>query len=70
MDPKETVKLSTDLGLVALVEEESGFAFGPTFKNEWEAEAFLEFLNEEGIGNPFELARSDWERLTYEFFYG
>lgn len=66
MDP-ERIKMSTDLGVVAMVDEATGFAFGPTFKNEWEAEGFLEFLTEEGVENPMEL--SDGEFLEYLMRY-
>lgn len=66
----ETVKLSTDLGLVALVDENSGFAFGPTFKNEWEAEGFLEYLTEEGITDLPHLTFEEWQTHLYEYHVG
>lgn len=66
----ETVKLSTDLGLVALVDENTGFAFGPTFKNEWEAEGFLEYLTEVGVEDPRELSQKQWQDHLYEYHIG
>ena len=61
------VRITKDEGKVALFDSVSGFAFGPVFDDEFEAEAFLAYCRNHDLPDPRAMSDRDIEDHVVAF---
>jgi hypothetical protein len=61
------IRNTEDEGVVALFDSVSGFAFGPTFQDSDEAEAFIRFAERESDADLRQLTDTQLDELSARF---